>query len=215
MAENIKRQTAYIVGIDEINNSKYTKSEGEWDPNYLIIRGLKISRVNIIGVIISISGESNIESFVIDDGFSNIQVRNFDNSLNLNLEIGDIVLIIGKPREYNDEKYIVPEIVKKIENEGWIEFRKKQLKQIKPNNIPEPKIEKKVEVAQNTSIEEEISSDTQTIYDLVKKLDPGEGADIEEIIQKSNITNTENIINSLLKEGEIFEIRPGKIKVLE
>ena len=41
------------------------------------------------------------------------------------------------------------------------------------------------------------------------------GIDIDEVIKKSNINGSEAIIINLLKEGDIFEIRPGKLKVLE
>ena len=46
-------------------------------------------------------------------------------------------------------------------------------------------------------------------------MDNGDGADTEDIITSANMDNTEDIIKSLLEEGEIFEVRPGKLKVLE
>jgi len=45
-------------------------------------------------------------------------------------------------------------------------------------------------------------------------LDSGEGADIEDVIVKADVKDCEPLLNSLIKEGEIFEVRPGRIKVL-
>ena len=50
---------------------------------------------------------------------------------------------------------------------------------------------------------------------MIKKLDEGGGADHEEVLAKSNIPNGEQIIEMLMREGEIFLVAPGKLKVLE
>ncbi|MDK2849404.1 MAG: hypothetical protein PWP03_772 [Candidatus Woesearchaeota archaeon] len=52
------------------------------------------------------------------------------------------------------------------------------------------------------------------VYDLIKKLDDGEGADLDQIIIKSKLEDCEDVIKKLLREGEIYEIRPNKFKVL-
>ena len=70
--------------------------------------------------------------------------------------------------------------------------------------------------------EDEVVEDNN-LFLLIKKLDKGDGADLNEIIEmsnkelnkESNKENTEKIINSMIKVGELFEIRPGKIKILE
>ena len=236
---NIGRQTAYIISSDELNNSQYVKTEGEWDPNYIKVRGLKASRVNIIGVVVSVSdNEGKINSITIDDGTSTASIRVFDDSVNVECEIGDVLLIIGKPRAYNDQNYIVPEIIKKIKNEKWVEVRKRELERLKieapkeESNSSEGKqeeekdteekqenssSEKKSNVEESNVEEESVSSDnsSEDIFNIIKDLDNGEGADTEEVIEKSGRPDCEKIIDSLLNEGEIFELKPGKLKVLE
>ena len=102
MPENktIKRQVAHIVQINDIINAPYTKQEG-WQPNYLTINNKKVSRVNIIGTIVSIpTTELNFNSAVIDDGTNNITIRSFENIILLKVfNTGEIIQIIGKPRE--------------------------------------------------------------------------------------------------------------------
>ena len=55
---------------------------------------------------------------------------------------------------------------------------------------------------------------SELIFELIKKNDSGEGVLTEEIISKSNVADAERIIKQLLEEGDIFEVRPGKLKVL-
>ena len=212
--QNITRQTAFIVNIKDIINSKYVKTEGEWTPNYLEINSLKVSRINIMGVVISVSEDENVKSFVLDDGSSSIQVRIFEQDFDKKLEIGDILMIIGKPREYNDEKYIVPEIIKNIQNEDWLELRKKQLNVLNKDNVVKEKtIEKKDE---NNEIKEEIvnsENESDDIFNTIKEHDKGEGVYIEDLIKKH--PDAEKLVENLLNEGEIFEIKPGKYKLLE
>lgn len=126
------RQIAYIVQIKDILSSEYTVTEG-WNPNYISVNGNHVSRTNIIGTIISDiseqdTAESKILSFDLDDGSGSINVRLFnETSANLGFAIGDTVLLIGRVREYNSERYLALEIWKKLKNKAWVEYRKKEL----------------------------------------------------------------------------------------
>ena len=221
-----KRQAAIKVRVRDIINGKYVKEEG-WLPNYIAMQnGGKASRVNIIGTIVFKSNEENFnyKNFVIDDGSGKISVRSFEKEDNISkFDVGDAVLIIGRPREFNNEKYIIPEIAKSIQNPMWMEVRKLELElnknfgaEMNDKNINEN------EAARNTIVPEEaeevnanVKSDSDVIYDLIKKLDAGNGVQIEEVIEKSNSADAEKLINILLENGNIFEVKPGKVKVLE
>ena len=50
---------------------------------------------------------------------------------------------------------------------------------------------------------------------MIKKLDEGDGVLIDDVIKSSKIGDAEEIINRLLENGDIFEIKPGKLKILE
>ena len=128
-----KRQVACIVSINTLIQGKYIRQDG-WQPNYILTKdNNEISRVNLMGVIIDISLDN--KSFLVDDGTGNIQVRAFEEIKQLkDIQMGDIVNIIGKPREFNDDKYIIPEIVKKVEDKRWVDVWKKRLS-IKIQNI--------------------------------------------------------------------------------
>jgi len=230
MEEPQKRLVAHKICIKDIIESKYVIEEG-WQPNYIITKnGKQISRANVIGtIVLKTDGENvNYKSIVLDDGTGKISIRSFDekNPL-LNFNIGDIVLLIGKLRQYGQEKYIVPEIVKKIENKAWIELRKFELgrKQTASNQDSESTKQalpvQKEALIENVVLDEEIVTENKTIstsekiLSLVKELDNGTGADMQELINKSSIEESEKIVKTLLEQGEIFEIKPGKLKILE
>lgn len=208
-----KRQTAYKISISDILSSKYIKTEG-FAPNYLEIGSLEVSRINIIGVVVDKSGLDSQKTLTIDDGAGKIAARIFENNVLMDkVEVGDIVLIIGRPREFSSEKYILIETIKKI-NLGWAKVRKLELKR----NIREKdRVSNYSSIASNSNIaEEEIidSSPTNKIVKLIKELDKGNGVSIEELPSKE-IKDIDKMIDMLLKEGDIFEVKPGKLKVLE
>ena len=126
--ESAKRQIAYKVTIADINEGRYVKEEG-WDPNYIVISdGRKVSRANLLGIVVLKSNEADYVVLDIDDGSGKISLRSFGSDLAMNnFEVGDIVLVVGRPREFNEQKYIAPEIIKKLDNIKWIELRKLEL----------------------------------------------------------------------------------------
>jgi len=207
-----KRQTAYKIRIRDILDNEYIRTD-DWSPNYFLVNGKKVSRVNIIGTVVSdIMDDLNFRYIMIDDGSGKIPLRDFDNSVIKDISLGDVVLVIGKPREYGKEKYIVPEIIKKIEDKRWLDVRKKELEQEYKVKVEHKEME---DEEREKSIEEEFIKEEKTPYqevcDIIKEKDKGEGVSLDEI----NIENAERIINDLLLQGEVFEVKPGRYKLLE
>jgi adenosine/AMP kinase len=202
MAE-IRRQTAYKLNINQILSASYTQMQG-WEPNFLQINSIKVSRVNLIAIIIGI--ENN--TITVDDGSGTLQLRAFQETYGLNkIKIGDMALIIARPREYGSERYLVPEIIRPLENKKWLEYRKEELNH---------KILTPIKVMQEIQEQPVQSTNALTIIiEKIKELDKGDGADIELLIQNLKIETPDKHITTLLNEGEIFEIRPGKLKVLD
>jgi len=169
-----QRKPAIHTWISEISSGSIVQQEDQ--PSVLLLQnGIQLERTRIYGTVVS-TGE-----LVVDDGTGSILVRAFD--ANVQLPIGTFVLVIGKPRIYNNEPYILGEIVKKID-EKWLEVRKKQFP-IKKN---------------------------ASAIDIIKALDKGDGADYNQVAER---LGDEKIIVHLLATGELFETRPGKLKVLE
>lgn len=210
-----KRQTAYKVKIKDLLDGIYVKEAGEWTPNYIEINEKKVSRANIIGAVVlkQDAQGANHSNIILDDGSGKISVRGFDkDDFFRNVDVGDVVLLVGRPRQFGSEKYVVPEILKRIENKRWIDVRKLELKLNQNNKENKNEVNGAAKAVEIESIEE---SPGIKIVQLVKSLDPGDGADINNIISKSERKDAEKIIQNLLEEGEIFEVRSGKLKVLE
>ena len=200
MPNNIKREIAYKVRIKDILDGRYIKEEGEWVPNYAITAdGRRISRANIIGIVIA----KKDDFFIIDDG-AKISAR-FFNGIKMDFDVGDTILLIGRIREFNNEIYIVPDATKRIDNR-WMDVRKHELSLTvgtsEPNGLADAAVENKAEHNEDGLIE------------TIKRLDNGNGADVGEILKMKG-SEMKKVIESLLKNGDIFEIVPGKIKVLE
>lgn len=196
--EEFKRQIAKKVTIIDLQNGEYVRQEG-WQSNFVQIpSGDKVSRINIIGTVVS---DQNAGNIAIDDGTGRIDLRAFDDSFSIpQVQIGQVVMVIGKPREFGSEVYLLPEIVKPIEDKNWIQVRLKELKRtpLQETTVNEP-------------VNETLPS-MQDVYEIIKDLDKGEGANTEDVLQKLSNEKTEEIIQKLLREGEIFEIAPGKLK---
>ena len=206
--------------IKELLEGEY-KQENEENPNYLLtVDQRKIFRLNLMATILDKEVQGNVTNFFLDDGSSQINLRFFETNTILDkLKIGDIVLVIGKLRIYNQEKYISPEIVKKIDS-GWLKVRALEIKK----NVKQEPVAIKEEIKEQNEIIEDIEEEKpnkeieilpiQKITSLIKELDQGEGVMVEEIISKSSVNDTEQLLEKMLENGEIFQNSPGKVKVL-
>ena len=211
MAEQeFKRQTAYKCNINTLNKGSFVKKEG-WESNYLMTEYGDFSRINIMAVVVG-KEENNL---TLDDGTGQISGRLFERTEQIeNINVGDVVLIIGRPREYNNRTYLTIELVKKIEP-GWVAYRKKELTLIKKlREIEEtPKLEKRAlepEIVENVST----LSSKEKIAKLIRELDRSDGASINDVLRLSKVSNGEELISDMMMRGEIYESKAGYVKLM-
>lgn len=261
---NIKREIAYKVRVAQLHMGSYVKQEG-WLPNYVQLNdGRKVSRVNVIGTVIdaNLDNEMTQDTIILDDSSANIEVRDFEGMYLKKCGKGSIVLIIGKVKEYNGMKYILPEIVKVLQDPKWIVLRNLEYdlheKEADFDNKYLEKYEKEISepvsapTVDDGLVEEEDISDLSVqptqpaplndykpqfknefldemdkleepepvkesthikIIKFIRSKDNGEGVAVETI--NSEFGSADPLIDDLLREGEVFEIRPGILKVLE
>jgi hypothetical protein len=222
MADSFDRKTALRIKINDLSKGVFVKSGGDFDPSFVRVNGREVNRVNLMGVVVEVSDLG--DSLSIDDGTGIIEVRIFSNDLSLDFDIGDLINIIGKPREFNSQIFISCEVAKKVENSKWLELRKKELAKY---SFVEPEADGVVDDAirpEQDVEEEKLEQEPQTHDDgspiskilcLVKDLDKGDGADFDAVVEESKLDNAEKVINNLLEEGELFEVKSGRLKVLE
>ena len=202
----MKRWIAYKMLLRDI---KDVNEEG-----FIEIGDKKIARVNIVGTVVSkfISQDERYGNLTIDDGTDTIRVRQFEDLGLINkFEIGDIVRVIGRVRKYEDEVYILPEIIKKVDEK--IEIMQK-LEAIKHRSmISKPKEEEEV------IFEEEVIGGTpkEDILNKIKELDNGEGVKIEELAKALDIDEDvlSETLNEMMNDGDIYTPKAGWVKILE
>ncbi|MCL6500423.1 MAG: hypothetical protein K6T16_00080 [Candidatus Pacearchaeota archaeon] len=131
----IKRHTAYKLSAGLISKAELHLEQDEEDATkqrlrFMSLAGKEINRVNLIANIVDKfqSDEKRYSTLTLDDGTGNIHVRAFsDNAAILNrFNPGDTVLVIGVPRYFNNDIYILPEIVKVVDAR-WLIARKLEL----------------------------------------------------------------------------------------
>ncbi|MFW6024803.1 MAG: hypothetical protein ACOCRX_00530 [Candidatus Woesearchaeota archaeon] len=79
-------------------------------------------------------------------------------------------------------------------------------------DLEDDESDKEVSSQAKDAIEE--SNGKKELLQYIKKNDPGDGADYEKIIDEFGM-EIDDKLNKLLEEGDIFEVRAGKYKVLD
>ncbi len=253
MSDNrFKRSTAYKLSIKDITESNFFNEEMEDKKlSYAITPfGLKISRVRILGDVSYVKpreneSTGNVKSvyFVVNDGTEDIGVTAFLESqfntryyesikIARDLQIGDLVDVIGRIRKREEKFSIIPEIIRKINDPNFELLRdleKIHLKVLIKNNKLNQRKEISKIIEEETSIEDknldfeedieinsEISSDIEKILAIIEEQDEKDGVTIEKISTFTNINmdRLKRIIRELFEDGTIYEPKSGRYKKL-
>jgi len=118
LAVERKRAVAYKVTIADIVNGRYVVTEQAFSPNYVLTSlGLKLARVHVLGTAVNtyLAGDGRYAFLSVDDGTGVIRVKAFQDTKAIEkVQRGQLVDVIGRVREYNKERYIVPELIKMV-----------------------------------------------------------------------------------------------------
>lgn len=222
------RHVAVKVPLSYIVNGMYEPATTESLACLITPDGSRIYRVNVMATILNKEIQGNITNLYLDDSTGNVVVRSFEeHPLLQSLRVGEVLLVVGKVRVYNQEKYLSPEIIKKV-LPSWLAVRLEELKPMLSLAFPKYPV---IETARATSsttapdqnggniVVEDVfdtvpSLPTEKIIKLVRELDLGAGALIEEVIEKSPLPGTEQLLETMLQNGSIFQVVPGRVKVL-
>jgi RecG-like helicase len=204
--EQFKRNIAYKVRIGDIliGNPVYDSEKFR----FLELGNKKIVRINLIANIVEkyeSEGEKKFIVFNLDDGSGQIKMRAFAEDVEKfkSFNQGQTIIIIGILRSFNNEIYILPEIIKE-QNPKYLLLRKletEKTKNQKSSEFPKDKI---------TAVKERI-------MEKIKNAENEGGIDTEKLIMEITDATPEIInqeIKKLLEEGIIFEPRPGRVRYL-
>jgi len=217
----ITRSTAYRVRISSLINGEFLRQEG-FNPSYIIINENQVSRVNIIATVVSkyLTEDGNYCALTIDDGSETIRVKAFSAEvINIkDVKVGSFVRFIGKVKHYNDETYLVPEVIKQGLDPNWLIVDHLELGKPEFNEVEERPKAKSTLKEEPDVIEITVSDNPNTkIVELIKAHDSGDGAPMDDVMKNSKMDKKEarDTILNLLKSGEVFEPKKGILKLLE
>ncbi len=205
--QQFKRNIAYKFRIGDLLIGKPI-FDGERF-SFLDLGTKKIVRVNIVGNIVDrydAEGERKYTFLTLDDGSGQIKLKSFGDDVEKLKDItqGKTVIVIGVLRNFNNETYLAPEIVKETDPK-YLLIRKKELEKERATNAPT--------ITEKT----EIVAIKDKILEQIKSSEDDGGIEVDKIIMTLRETSPEIInteIKKLLEEGIIFEPRPGKLRWL-
>ena len=122
-----KRMTAVRASISDIVNGTFGEDNG---PHVTSSYGVELRRVVVVGFVVSkfnkepgAEGGKRFMSVTLDDGTDTIRIKVWgeeEAALLEGVKEDILALVIGKVRKYEDEIYLVPEIVKEVTDPNYM-----------------------------------------------------------------------------------------------
>ena len=204
--QQFKRNISYKYRIGDLLLGKPIFDEEKF--SFLELGDRRIVRVNIVGNIIEkyeSEGETNYIFLKLDDGSGQISLKIFGDDVKKFRDFlqGDTVLVIGILRNFNNETYIAPEIIRKVD--------------VKYLLIRKLEIENQKKKENNNLGREQIIAVKDRILNSIKNSEEKGGIEIDELIMNLRDVSSEIIeqeVKKLVEEGIVFEPRPGKVRYL-
>lgn len=201
----------YIVDLIEGKLIKEGEEQYRWA--LITTNGEKIYKARINGTIINkyfSPGSKEKKTFTtltVDDGTDTIQLKAWEDQADyLNtFEIGNSVDVMGKPRQSDEEIYILPDTIIGITDYNKeLYLRTKKVKRYAKKNYILP-TEEQLVIIHN-------QEDKAKIWNLIN--DAEDGIELEEIITKSKLekATVESVIQELIRNGDIYEPTSLKFK---
>ncbi|MEM3519956.1 MAG: OB-fold nucleic acid binding domain-containing protein [Candidatus Hadarchaeales archaeon] len=233
------RTAAYKLKIEDLSNGKFVASLEGAQSSYLVTPwGEEIIRARVLGTVVEkyVKEDSSYAAVRIDDGTGTIRVKAWKMAVKdlENLNIGDVVDVIGRIGEFEGEVYLSLELLSKVNDPNWelvrdLEIIRERRKALEKGVIPpaRQKLEpEKLEIAQKPEILPEVTElpplevpeeTKEKVMSTVKDALGEEGISAAEVAALAGISlkEAEDAIRVLLGEGKIFEPVTGKFKSLE
>ncbi len=115
--------TAIRCEVSDIIDGRYDTDDG---PRVISPYGVEIRRAVLLGFVIDNYYSDNYASFTLDDGSGTIRAKGWgaDAEALRNVEPHSFVMVIGKVREYEGERYIVPEVIRFVPDPNYLTLHK-------------------------------------------------------------------------------------------
>ncbi|MHA2254812.1 MAG: OB-fold nucleic acid binding domain-containing protein [Candidatus Heimdallarchaeaceae archaeon] len=194
----------YIIDFVEGRLEKEGDEQFRW---VLITRnGEKVYKIRINGTIVAkyySEGDKEKKSyanFTLDDGSDTIRVKAWEEQAEIlrGFEVGEEVEVMGRPRQSDDEMYLLPDEILKIDDlNKSLYLRAKKIKRYAKKNYELPTEEQIVKAHDMAQME--------SVWSLIMETE--EGVELEDIISKTKLDKAivESVIQELIKKGDIYE----------
>ena len=207
--QQFKRNIAFKYRIGELLIGKPIFDEQTQRFSFLELGGKRIVRVNLVGNIVDKyqpEGEKKYIFFTLDDGSGQIKLKTFGDDVEKFKEVqtGQTVTVIGVMRNFNNETYVAPEIIREGDPK-YLLIRKLEIEKNRSQSTPV--VEKK----------EEVIAIKDKIIEKIKNSESEGGIEVDKIIMELRETSPEIInqeVQKLIGDGIVFEPRPGKLRYL-
>ncbi len=127
---DMKRFTAQKCRIKDIVCGKYVSDDVVSSGYVLLEDGREVSSVHVLATVVGsyVSDDAKYGFVVLDDGTGMIRMKAFQvTEVIRKVKVGDIVDVVGRLRQYNDEVHIFPEFVKRVDDPNYETLRRVEL----------------------------------------------------------------------------------------
>lgn len=202
------------VLIEDLQQGEYREATEEEPAHIITLWGEKASRVRILGTVVDKTLEERFCFLYLDDGTGVISLRAWgeDTRELEKYEVGSLLDVIGRVKEFSGEIYLQPELVMRVEDPNLetlrlLELVRARKKLLSTGLLPRPKKEippvEVLEVGVESRVEE-----------AIVRLDRGSGVSAEEVARELKLSRqeVEEGIRRLLALGSIYEAQPGRFR---
>jgi RPA family protein len=172
--------------------------------------------VKIFGTILEKSyfrseGKVDYSVVTVDDGSGiTIQIKTWGNDVRMLEKVGrgDMVDVIGKVRYKDETIYIIPLAVRKVDDPNWETLRELEVIQ---DRARRNKIKRTSPLTPN----KRLNNVESKVLEIIEAKDTGNGVpygELIELIEHVAEDEVKKVLNELLKQGRIYESRPGRYK---
>ncbi len=239
------RPAAYKLKIEDLVRGQYVHSLEGAEPSHVLTPwGQRVTRARVMGTVVDkfVREDQSYATLRLDDGSETISIRAWREGVpELDLfDVGSVIDVMGKVREFDGEVYLVPELILRVEDPNWELVRELEITDtrrealeagVRPRETPATTMEPnrlraglpQPSQTAGTILEEEESPLPDVPDDVKKrialaleKLDRGNGATPADISVELNLPNAqvEDALRVLLIGGDIFEPVAGRFKLM-
>ncbi|MEM2874427.1 MAG: OB-fold nucleic acid binding domain-containing protein [Candidatus Hadarchaeales archaeon] len=217
------KPVAYKFRISDLLRGRYVRSADISEPSHLLVPpGVKVTRARIMGTVIEkfLRDDHGYAMLRLDDGTETITVRAWRDGVQEleKFEVGDVVDVVGRIREFEGELYVVPDLIIEVRDPNLELLRElenmKQAIALRASEAVGTALPSREEETEDLlpQVPEELKNKVMLALD---RLDSPAGATAAEIGKEVglSVNQVEEALRALLMLGSIYEPAAGRYRL--